>query len=74
MDETIEPNSGLSFDADIAAIDSLINNAAAAIDAGEHDAALDGFRQALGLARRCFGESLELTDLENTIEEIDNEL
>ena len=74
MDETNEPNGGLGFDADIAAIDLLINNAAAAIDAGEHVAALDGFRQALGLARRCFGENMELADLENTIEDINNEL
>ena len=74
MDETDGTTGGLSFDADIAAIDLLINNASAAIDAGEHDAALDGFRRALGLARRCFGESMELTDIESTIEDINDEL
>ena len=74
MDDANEPTSGPGFDADIAAIDLLINDAAAAIDAGEHGAALDGFRRALGLARRCFGESMELTDIESTIEDIGNEL
>jgi len=74
LDATYETTNGQSFDADLEAIDLLISGAAAAIDDGDHYAALDGFRQALGLARSCFGENTELAELENAIEDIDGML
>ena len=55
---------------DIDAMDNLIANAAAATDAGDYEAALLGFSKALKLARQIFGEIVELTELENTIEDI----
>ena len=54
-------------------VDTLIAAAASATDAGDYKTALAGFKQALELARGYFGENLELTELENTISEI-NEL
>jgi len=71
LEDTNGTIGGQGFDVGIEAIDLLIHNAAAAIDEGDHFAALDGFRQALQLARRCFGENLELKQIESTIEDID---
>ena len=71
MEETTGTIDGQGFDVGIEAIDSLIQDAAAAIDEGDHFAALDGFRQALAMARRCFGENPELKQIENTIVDID---
>jgi len=58
---------------DFESVDKLIAAAASATDAGDYKTALAGFKQALELARGYFGENLELTELENTISEI-NEL
>ena len=52
------------------AVNFLIDEASAAINAGEYRRALDGFRKALELAYNIFGESSELAELERTIAEL----
>ena len=74
MDEpTVDPEEQ-SFDADLLAIDKIVAEAAASIDAGDYQSALLGFRQALNLARQFFGENIELTELEDTIADISEKL
>ena len=69
--EDIDKNGVDSFgEYETGAVDKLINEASAAIDDGDYRAALDGFRSALKLARQYFGDSAELTELENSIYEI----
>ena len=63
--------SGRPPDADLEALDSIIAGASAAIDAGDYSSALYGFRQAIVLARDFFGESLELAELSETVEDIE---
>jgi len=59
-----------TFDAGLDAIDKLISNAAAATDACDFGAAINGFKQALVLTRQLFGEQTELEELEKMIAEI----
>ena len=70
---TIKPDDQ-NFDADLSVIDRIIADAAAAIDSGDYHSALIGFKQALQLAKHFFGENIELTELEGTIAEINEQL
>ena len=70
MDDTIDIISDACFDAELNIIDVLIADASDAIDAEEYLAALEGFREALRLVRRLFGESLEISELDKAIEDI----
>jgi len=71
LDEYEDLTEEQRFEADLEAVDEVINEAAAAIDAGEYRAALEGFRRALKMARRFFGDNAELQDLDSTISDID---
>jgi len=67
MSNIIDDN---DFDTELGVIDLLISDASKAIDAGEFVAALEGFREALRHARRLFGESLEISELDKAIQDI----
>ena len=70
MDEISNIIDDNDFDAELGVIDLLISDASNAIDAGEFIAALEGFREALRHARRLFGESLEISELDKAIQDI----
>ena len=70
-DDTID---GLISSDEMKAVDTLVAAATSAIDAGKYHEALAGLRQALYLARALFGDNIELTELENTIAEINEML
>lgn len=70
MDEKENMTDEQRFDADLEAVDIVIESAAAAIDAGEYRTALEGFREALRMARRFFGDNLELENLGDAINDI----
>ena len=67
---TINDNGDDGFESGLEVIDLLIADASQAIDAGEYIAALEGFREALRLVRRLFGESLELVQIDRSINDI----
>lgn len=60
----------LSSLGELAAVDDLIVDAAAATDEGDYQSALDGFEQALEVTQRIFGDNIELTELKHKIDEI----
>ena len=60
----------LSSLGELAAVDSLLEDAATAIDEGKYQDALDGFEQALELTKRIFGDNIELTELKHKIADI----
>ena len=70
MDEISNVTDGNRFDSELGVIDMLISDASNAIDAGEFLAALEGFREALRMVRKLFGESLEIAELDKTIRDI----
>jgi len=57
----------LSSLGELATVDDLIADAAAARDEGEYKTALEGFEQALEVTQRIFGDNLELTELRHEI-------
>jgi len=60
----------LSSLGELAAVDSLLEDAATAIDDGKYQDALDGFEQALELTKRIFGDNIELTELKHKITDV----
>ena len=66
----INVDGGDGFESELEVIDLLISDASEAIDAGEYIAALEGFREALRLIRRLFGESLEISQIDRSINDI----
>ena len=60
----------LSSLGELAAVDSLLNDAAAATDKGDYKSALDGFEHALEITQRIFGDNIELTELKQKITDI----
>ena len=70
MDDTNNITDLNGFDENLEVIDLLIADASAAIDAGEFSAALEGFREALRLARGLFGDNREMAELDKTITDI----
>jgi len=60
----------LSSLGDLASVDEFLAKAAAATDEGDYKAALSGFEQALEVARRIFGDNIELAELKQKIIEI----
>ena len=60
----------LSSLGELAAVDSLLEDAAAATDEGRYRDALNGFEQALELTKRIFGDNIELTELKHKITEV----
>jgi len=60
----------LSSLGDLASVDDILANAAAATDEGDYQGALNGFEQALEVTQRIFGDNIELTELKHKIADI----
>jgi len=60
----------LSSLGELAAVDKILTNAAAATDEGDYKGALDGFEHALEVTQRIFGDNIELTELKHKIADI----
>ena len=68
-DDTIKIDE-LSNLGELAAVDNILADAAAATDEGDYQEALDGFEHALEITRKVFGDNLELTELKHKIADI----
>ena len=60
----------LSSLGELATVDNILNEAAAATDEGDYQGALDGFEHALEVTQRIFGDNIELTELKHKIADI----
>ena len=60
----------LSSLGELASVDKILTNAAAATDEGDYKEALSGFEHALEVTQRIFGDNLELTELKHKIADI----
>ena len=60
----------LSSLGELAAVDNILADAAAATDEGDYKGALDGFEHALEVTQRIFGDNIELTELKHKIADI----
>jgi len=60
----------LSSLGELASVDSILADAAAATDEGDYQSALNGFEQALEVTQRIFGDNIELTELKHKIADI----
>ena len=60
----------LSSLGELASVDNILAEAAAATDEGDYQSALDGFEQALEVTQRIFGDNIELTELKHKIADI----
>jgi len=68
-DDTIKTED-LSSLGELASVDTILAEAAAATDEGNYQGALDGFEHALEVTQRIFGDNLELTELKHKIADI----
>ena len=68
--EDIIEESDLSSLGELAAVDEILADAAAATDEGDYQGALNGFEHALEVTQRIFGDNLELTELKHKIADI----
>jgi len=57
----------LSSLGELATVDTILEEAAAATDEGDYKGALDGFEHALEVTQRIFGDNIELTELKHKI-------
>ena len=60
----------LSSLGELASVDNILADAAAATDEGDYQGALDGFEHALEVTQRIFGDNIELTELKHKIADI----
>jgi len=60
----------LSSLGELANVDNILADAAAATDEGDYQGALNSFEQALEVTQRIFGDNLELTELKHKIADI----
>ena len=60
----------LSSLGELANVDNILAEAAAATDEGDYQGALDSFEQALEVTQRIFGDNIELTELKHKIADI----
>jgi len=60
----------LSSLGELATVDEILAEAAAATDEGDYQGALEGFEQALEVTQRIFGDNIELTELKSKIADI----
>jgi len=60
----------LSSLGELAAVDDILADAAAATDEGDYEGALNGFEHALEVTQRIFGDNIELTELKHKIADI----
>ena len=70
MNDDIIKETDLSSLGELATVDEILADAAAATDEGDYQGALDGFEQALEVTQRIFGDNLELTELKHKIANI----
>jgi len=63
-------NDDLSSLGELASVDSILAEAAAATDEGDYQGALNGFEHALEVTQRIFGDNIELTELKHKIADI----
>jgi len=68
-DEDMKIND-LSSLGELASVEDILSEAAAATDEGDYKGALDGFEQALEVTQRIFGDNIELTELKHKIADI----
>ena len=60
----------LSSLGELATVDNILEDAAAATDEGDYQGALNGFEHALEVTQRIFGDNIELTELKHKIADI----
>jgi len=60
----------LSSLGELATVDEILAEAAAATDEGDYQGALEGFEHALEVTQRIFGDNIELTVLKSKIADI----
>jgi len=70
MNDDIIKNDDLSSLGELASVDEILTQAAAATDEGDYRGALSGFEHALELTQRIFGDNIELTELKHKIADI----
>ena len=70
LKDDIIDDDDLSSLGELAAVDEILAEAAAATDEGDYRGALDGFEHALEVTQRIFGDNLELTELKHKIADI----
>ena len=70
MNDDIIQNDDLSSLGELASVDEILAQAAAAIDEGDYRGALSGFEHALELTQRIFGDNIELAELKHKIADI----
>ena len=70
MNDDIIKIDELSSLGELAAVDSMLTEAAAATDEGDYQGALNGFEQALEVTQKIFGDNIELTELKHKIADI----
>ena len=68
--DDIVQSEDLSSLGELAAVDDMLAEAAAATDEGDFKGALDGFENALEVTQRIFGDNIELTELKHKIADI----
>ncbi|MCL2819847.1 MAG: hypothetical protein FWD38_03350 [Oscillospiraceae bacterium] len=70
MNDDIIKDDELSSLGELAAVDEILADAAAATDEGDYEVALNGFEHALEVTQRIFGDNIELTELKHKIADI----
>jgi len=75
MNDNINNDNDMKIDelsslGELATVDEILTEAAAATDEGDYHGALEGFEQALEVTQRIFGDNIELTELKSKIADI----
>ena len=70
INEKLIKDDELSSLGELAAVDEILEEAAAATDEGDYQVALNGFEHALEVTQRIFGDNIELTELKHKIADI----
>ena len=68
--DDIVQSEDLSSLGELATVDDILAEAAAATDEGDFKGALSGFENALEVTQRIFGDNIELTELKHKIADI----
>ena len=70
MNDDIIKTDDLSSLGELASVDDILAQAAAATDEGDYKEALSGFEHALEVTQRIFGNNIELSELKHKIADI----
>jgi len=70
INEKMIKDEELSSLGELASVDNILADAAAATDEGDYQGALDGFEHAREVTQRIFGDNIELTELKHKIADI----